>query len=243
METKDIDKQVNALYSAPVIYQWEFSGYPAKNADFFRWLIALFCSGVLPLFLFLVTDTKIFDQGFFLLLSLFIIGSLMVRYLFIPDIHNCYSLTNLGIYYTSEDMIPESAYRVMRGIAWVGVIVCFMAVYILGPLAFVGAGAFALLSFKMTNFTSVKRKCRIVFYKESILFDVIDDVIIDIRPYFLKSYLYSGDVFCSDYSEKEKIIESLCLILPDAKVVRINKRNDKYKHDCYIKKTDHDLYQ
>jgi hypothetical protein len=35
-------------------------------------------------------------------------------------------------------MIPDVAYQVVRGFAWVGIVVCIIAAFMLGPLAFFG---------------------------------------------------------------------------------------------------------
>src|SRR5690606_31501584 len=49
------------------------------------------------------------------------------------------------------ERVPEIFYKATRGMAYIGIVVCVIAALMVGPLAFVGAGAFALLSFKMTG--------------------------------------------------------------------------------------------
>ncbi|KJF92055.1 hypothetical protein UB39_22100, partial [Photobacterium angustum] len=51
-----------------------------------------------------------------------------------------------------EDIIPEIAYTIVRRSAWVGCAICVFAAIFIGPIAFVGAGGAALMSFGMTNF-------------------------------------------------------------------------------------------
>ena len=46
---------------------------------------------------------------------------------------------------------PHSAYTALRGLAWVGVVFCIVITIWVGPMAFVGAGASALVAFKMID--------------------------------------------------------------------------------------------
>ncbi|EGU31335.1 hypothetical protein [Vibrio scophthalmi] len=46
---------------------------------------------------------------------------------------------------------PHSAYTALRGLAWVGVVFCIVITIWVGPMAFVGAGASALMAFKMID--------------------------------------------------------------------------------------------
>ncbi|MGD8109964.1 hypothetical protein [Vibrio sp. TRT 17S01] len=124
----------------------------------------------LAFFLFVLEDFTVDTPMFWVAFVLMTMMMLMTRYLYLPDKHRCYHLTAQGIRYTEQDMIPEMAYKIVRGFAWVGIVVCFIAVFLLGPLALVGAGAFALMSFGMTNFQPTVNKsyvrvdeCSVVF--------------------------------------------------------------------------------
>ncbi|MEF1257310.1 hypothetical protein QTN95_21200, partial [Vibrio sp. M260112] len=75
-------------------------------------------------------------------------------------------------------MIPEVAYKIVRGFAWVGIVVCFIAVFLLGPLALVGAGAFALMSFGMTNFQPEVIKSYLLMDERSVAFNLINDGVV-----------------------------------------------------------------
>ncbi|OCA64564.1 hypothetical protein A9R10_02710 [Aeromonas piscicola] len=74
------------------------------------------------------------------------------RYLVMADKDYHYRLTTEGIIATYQDAISEVAYTIVRGLAWLGVVVCVIAVAILGPLALVGAGAMALFAVFFTGF-------------------------------------------------------------------------------------------
>ncbi|MDP5291720.1 hypothetical protein Q9290_05385 [Oceanimonas sp. CHS3-5] len=120
-----------------------------------------------------------------------------------------YQLTPIGIRYTIQDAIPETAYQVVRAFAWVGGAVCILAVGVLGPLALVGAGGMAFLAFGMTNFSSQIRNKYIYFvdtYKVNILRK---------RDVFsLDSVPLEYHVFGTVYCEKGKMDETLNRILP-----------------------------
>lgn len=85
----------------------------------------------------------------------FIVGMIMLpylRYMVMADKEYHYRLTTEGVIVTSYDAIPDMAYTIVRGLAWLGVVVCVMAVAILGPLALAGAGGMALLAIFFTGF-------------------------------------------------------------------------------------------
>ena len=76
------------------------------------------------------------------------------RYLWLADKNYHYRLTTEGVIVAYQDAIPEAAYAIVRGLAWLGVVVCVMAVAVLGPLALVGAGGMALFAVFFTDFKS-----------------------------------------------------------------------------------------
>ena len=86
-----------------------------------------------------------------------IVGAIMLpylRYLVMADKVYYYRLTTEGLVITYHDAITEVAYTIVRGLAWLGVVVCVVAVAILGPLALVGAGGMALFAVFFTDFKS-----------------------------------------------------------------------------------------
>ncbi|CED71509.1 membrane protein [Aliivibrio wodanis] len=155
---------------------------------------------------------------------LFFIGLIMtfvIRYLFFADEHICFYLTEKGIHFTTEQIIPEMAYKVMRGFAWFGVAVSFLAVTIIGPMAFVGVGACALLSFKMTGFESKISKSYILFSDEYTLFDIRkeDTFAIISHPYDLYTSYEWLFYFPND---REEIKKHLLSVFRKSRYVEIN---------------------
>lgn len=220
------------LYQDKVIYCWEHIGPDGNYSPIIRWLLALFIGLFLPIFLVMVSSTAMWSAGFWFCFVLATIGVLITRYLFIPDKHRCYHLTTLGIHYTEQDMIPEVAYKIVRGFAWVGIAVCIIAVLLLGPLALVGAGAFALMSFGMTNFQPEVIKSYLLMDERSVAFNLINDGVVSFTTPDIGTLAYSGDIFIFP-EQKEELLAYLKKTFPNIEIVKIKRLNDQYKHPVY----------
>ena len=162
METLDKAQQIERLYAIPPIYEWEL----IVNSDSNRTKVAygFFCGlnliGWITLF-FLQDNTGLIVAGMFTFMA--VIMSLWYRYLVSADKRHYYAINQYGMYSTSEQIIPEIAYTIVRRSAWVGCAICVFAAIFIGPMAFVGAGGAALMSFTMTNFRSVPHKSQCLF--------------------------------------------------------------------------------
>ena len=103
------------------------------------------------------------------------------RYLVMADKNYHYRLTTEGVIVTYQDVIPEVAYTIVRGLAWfglvwlglawlglawLGVVVCVFAVAVLGPFSLVGAGGMALLAIFFTDFKSEVTEHETMFKKD-----------------------------------------------------------------------------
>jgi hypothetical protein len=152
-----------------------------------------------------------------------IVGAVMfpyLRYLVMADKHYYYRLTTEGLIVTYHDAIPEVAYTIVRGLAWLGVVACVMAVAVLGPLALVGAGGMALLAVFFTGFEKKPTTEYTVFNKDkAYVVKVVKNrglIRFDAIPFswFEFSYMYchEGDVYkilsclmdelgCNEYRE------------------------------------------
>ncbi|MUL05035.1 hypothetical protein GNP64_03165 [Aliivibrio fischeri] len=224
MHDKENELKLNGLYNAKVIYQWEAIGRNFGHT--LRWIVSI---GVpflgYSLLMLLIQDMAAVPVLFFIGL----IMTFVIRYLFLADEHICFYLTKKGIHFTTEQIIPEMAYKVMRGFAWFGVAVSFFAVTIIGPMAFVGAGACALLSFKMTGFESKISKSYILFSDEYTLFDIRkeDTFAIISHPYDLYASYEWLFYFPKD---REEIKNYLLSVFRKSRYVEINhpKEIDNY---------------
>ncbi|MGR5308798.1 hypothetical protein [Photobacterium damselae] len=166
MEKLDLDEaqQIERLYATSPEYEWEL----IVNSDSSRTkgTIISFIIFVLVGVLFLLIDFS------WLALVPIVVGAFMspwYRYLLNADKRYYFAINQYGMYSRNEQIIPEIAYTIVRYSAWVGCGICLFAAILVGPIAFVGAGGAALLSFQMTNFRSVPRKSQCLFDNAAIL--------------------------------------------------------------------------
>ncbi|MGY5612310.1 hypothetical protein [Vibrio brasiliensis] len=231
---QSIESLKEQLYNADVAYSWECKGAGLKHENLVNWLISIFAGYSMLAFLWFVSDELTLDTiefwGIFAISTVFMLIS---RYLYFPDKHRCYHLTAQGIHYTEQDMIPEVAYKIVRGFAWVGIVVCFIAVLLLGPLALVGAGAFALMSFGMTNFKPTVDKSYVLIDDRSVVFNLTHDSVLSFGSPNRETFDYIGTVFISTLDQKTALLSHLQSAFPEIEIVEIKKLNDKYKHPIY----------
>ncbi|PSV95411.1 hypothetical protein [Photobacterium angustum] len=159
METLDKEQQIERLYATAPVYEWELIVNPISFRTQMTYFFLLF--SILLSVIFFLTDSGAFS-------IVPILGAAFLcpwfRYLVNADKRYYYAINQYGIYLTEEDIIPEIAYTIVRRSAWVGCAICIFAAIFIGPMAFVGAGGAALMSFGMTNFRPKP-------YKHQCLFD------------------------------------------------------------------------
>ncbi|QIR07490.1 hypothetical protein [Salinivibrio costicola] len=222
------------LCAAQVIYSWESMGAGLKHENMVKWGLSILAGASFLLFLWSVLEKLTVDSFAFWVLSGFL--TLMVfasRYLFLPDKHRCYQLTSLGIHYIEKDMIPDVAYQVVRGFAWVGIVVCVIAVFVLGPLAFVGAGGFALMSFGMTNFRPSIDNHYILISERTVVFDLENDGVLSFEAAEQDVHAYGGDIYTMTVDQKQELLATLRSLFPSIEFVKIKRLKDQYKHPVY----------
>ncbi|MDX1302279.1 hypothetical protein [Photobacterium sp.] len=69
--------------------------------------------------------------------------------------HFHYYFTESGFAKEYHDELPLWLYTGVRKLSYVGMAICFLALFMIGPMAFIGVGAFALMSFGMSGFDRV----------------------------------------------------------------------------------------
>ena len=136
---------------APTLYEWDIK---VATVYAMGWLVVIIPCGIMVL-IGLVAYWYESDQwyGFFFMALIF---APFIRYLWLADKQYHYRLTTEGLVTTYHDVIPDAAYAVVRGLAWFGVVVCIVGVALLGPVALVGAGGFAVMAFFFTGFKNVE---------------------------------------------------------------------------------------
>ncbi len=128
-------------------------------------------------------------------------------------------------------MVPEYAYQCIRMIGRVGVVVCLIAVVFVGPMAFVGAGASALLSFKLVNFRLKPMLFETLYFDETVLIKASDVSYISVIPNGNISASRMG-FFCNK-ENVDDIFNTLKEFYPNGYFYEVEKEDDIYEHEKF----------
>ncbi|OCH14224.1 hypothetical protein, partial [Aliivibrio sp. 1S128] len=173
--TDKIETMRKALYNEEVLYEYE-----TIEHQYLGYFVALLCS----LFIFWMSYDSSHDGLDVGEIIIYVGGGLLLNLVFIffasADIKRVYKFTKNGILTEQADVVPEYAYKCIRMIGRVGVVVCLIAVVFVGPMAFIGAGASALLSFKLVNFRLKPMLFESLYFDESVIFKTSKENYIDI---------------------------------------------------------------
>ncbi|HGE6007828.1 TPA: hypothetical protein ACGGSM_003318, partial [Vibrio cholerae] len=198
-----------------------------------RWIGAII-SGFSPVLLFIFfANIQFNSKEFWGFITLGIAGMAAVRYLFLPDHRYCYSLTQAGIYYTDQEVIPDAAFTFVRGFAWVGIAVCLLALAVVGPLAFVGAGGFALLAFGLTNFRPTVDHENVYFADQLIVFDPIKEKMVILNTESVRDPRFRRSLFFGSFDEKQRFIELVKGLHHNVDYCLLQRVNDQFEHRKY----------
>lgn len=137
--------------------------------------------------------------------------ALYFRYLVMADKYYHYRLTSEGLIAIYQDAIPDVAYKVVRGLAWLGVLVCVMAVAVLGPLSLVGAGGMALFAIFFTDFKKEESVEYTLFNKNKV--NVIK-VVSNMAFVQLETIPFGYSGFASFYCYKNELNKIFASLLP-----------------------------
>jgi len=110
-----------------------------------------------------------------------------------------YERTKEGIRYTIEENIPDAVFTFVRTSAWIGAGICVLAVFVVGPVAFVGAGAAALGAFSFTGFKKTIKDSYVLFYEY---------LIVGYHPDSMEVLTISGD----NIEIRNSVARSVCQI-------------------------------
>ncbi|WP_375322362.1 hypothetical protein [Aliivibrio logei] len=229
---KDIDNKDKietmrmALYNEDVLYEYEtiehqYLGYFAA-AGFFSvmlWFLYDFSDDGID-----AGEAIIFGGG----------GAIMTLFLIFfasADIKRIYKFTKNGIVTEKADVVPEYAYQCIRMIGRVGVVVCLVAVVFVGPMAFVGAGASALLSFKLINFRLKPMMFETLYFDESVIIKSSKANYVSILPN--ADLLASGNGFISNGKNINEIFNTLREFYPNGYFYEVEEEDDIYSHYKY----------
>ncbi|MGL6313488.1 hypothetical protein [Vibrio sp. WXL103] len=160
-EPQEIIERKERVKSADTLFSWECT--PPRNPanDWFLFILASVFSGGAGYLM--RTDVVMMILG--VATVLLVVGFLSFT-AYQPH-HYKYELTREGIRVTDEERVPEIVFTIIRGLAWFGVIACLIAVVVVGPMAFVGAGTAALGAFSFTGFKKKPYHYELYFYNHS----------------------------------------------------------------------------
>ncbi|EPE2280165.1 hypothetical protein ACSG6V_003551 [Vibrio cholerae] len=231
IDKQELELLKQNLHSSEVIHQWECTTGDISNMA--RWFCAIFAGFLLPSLFLLFGDIAFNSTEFWGFISFGAAGMAAVRYLFMLDHRYCYSLTQAGIHYTDQEVIPDAAYTFVRGFAWVGIAVCLLALAVVGPLAFVGAGGFALLAFGLTNFRPIVKHEDVYFAEQLILFDPIKEKMLILNTELLRDPRFIGTLFFSSFDEKNHVMGLIKNVHNNVDYCPLQRVNDQSKHRKY----------
>ncbi|WGY45600.1 hypothetical protein [Vibrio sp. ABG19] len=220
------------LYSSESIFSWEYTGIGSRIAIIWRWLLVI-VAGLIPLVFLVVSDLNFNDILFWINIIICVGMMFATRYLFFSDRSFHYYLTSVGIHYSEQVAVPDTAYAVVRGFAWVGMAVCIVALVLIGPLAFVGVGGCALLSFGLTNFKPEVLKKELYFSDHLVIFDPIKDTIINLDTETTNHPRFSRTLFFSSFDEKNNFISEIKKVHNNVEHNLLRRLNDQYKHPIF----------
>ncbi|MUJ28804.1 hypothetical protein GNP82_20100 [Aliivibrio fischeri] len=224
--TDKIETMRMDLYNEEVLYEYEtiehqYLGYFAGVGFFsvMSWMLYDFSQDML-------------DTGgvvAFSLLTIFM--TLFFIFFGSADIKRIYKFTKNGILTEQADVVPEYAYRCIRMIGRVGVVVCLIAVVFVGPMAFVGAGASALLSFKLVNFRLKPMMFESLYFDESVIFKTSKENYIDITANTNDTCSSMG-FFCNK-DNVEEIFNTIKIFYPNGYFFEVMSVEDICEHEKF----------
>ncbi len=163
-QQRTIDANQKRVREAPTLHEWDI-----RVPEAYAWIMISIVVGSMML---LFGGGSVYSTGgndwsfFYIALGVSIVMTFYLRYLVMADKDYHYRLTTEGLIVTYQEAIPEMAYTIVRGLAWLAMAICVMAVSVLGPLALVGAGGMALFAIFFTDFKREVSEHETMFKKD-----------------------------------------------------------------------------
>lgn len=200
-----IDANQKRVREAPTLYEWD-----TRVPEAYAWVMISIVVGSMML---LFGGGSVYSTGgndwsfFYIALGVSIVMIFYLRYLVMADKNYHYRLTTEGLIVTYQEAIPEMAYTIVRGLAWLAMAICVMAVSVLGPLALVGAGGMAIFAIFFTNFKREVSEHETMFKKDwgyMLLISTKKNALrFESTPFKIS---YSDNVYCN-HTDFKKVIE------------------------------------
>jgi hypothetical protein len=200
-----IDANQKRVREAPTLHEWD-----TRVPEAYAWVMISIVVGSMML---LFGGGSVYSTGgndwsfFYIALGVSIVMIFYLRYLVMADKNYHYRLTTEGLIVTYQEAIPEMAYTIVRGLAWLAMAICVMAVSVLGPLALVGAGGMAIFAIFFTNFKREVSEHETMFKKDwdyMLLISTKKNALrFESTPFKIS---YSDNVYCN-HTDFKKVVE------------------------------------
>lgn len=200
-----IDANQKRVREAPTLHEWD-----TRVPEAYAWVMISIVVGSMML---LFGGGSVYSTGgndwsfFYIALGVSIVMIFYLRYLVMADKNYHYRLTTEGLIVTYQEAIPEMAYTIVRGLAWLAMAICVMAVSVLGPLALVGAGGMAIFAIFFTNFKREVSEHETIFKKDwdyMLLISTKKNALrFESTPFKIS---YSDNVYCN-HTDFKKVVE------------------------------------
>ncbi|UBO72467.1 hypothetical protein [Aeromonas rivuli] len=212
-----ISDSYRKLEKEPVLYQWNIN-HKQHHATFMG-VAQFFVLGALATYAAGQSDL-LFSTTHLIYMLVVMFIAISARYLFAPNQLYHYHITAKGFFYTQQDNIPDIAFTIARGLGWFGCGVCVLAAGMLGPAAFIGAGASALLAWKIKDMRPVKKHRGCLFTPNGYLkiFKRKDALIVCSEPFDAGNFIY---LYCQQ-GEADKVLNYIYPYLPNHEVREVN---------------------
>ena len=232
-DENDIERRNAALENEPQLFAWKTITLATHGGNKGVWkkkLMVVLSPSIATLVILFGTDFHIIGVLFALFFQIFC--GFWVYYL-TPNSSIEYQLSRLGIKQFRYEVFPKNTFSILRGFAWFGVAVCIFSVLFMGPLALVGAGGLALMSFKFKGIgvEEKKRYKKYLFDDEMIFFNILDNNCVEMISSPVEDVCEATLYFNNE--DRELVLENIKKILPNSHFIDLKTENDIYQHELF----------
>lgn len=155
---------------------------------------------------------------------------LLIRVYVISDMKCTFFLKNSGILVKEKRVLSNYSTWFIKIIGFLGAVICLIAFFYIGPLAFSGAGMFAIFTIKLIKYQSSERVKSIICFDEMIGFSIKGKNIITMvsNPFDTCENIYFSK------EDKELVFSNLTKNYNFINFYEVNKINDVLSHPAKL---------
>ena len=247
-EEKEIEERIE---NEETLFSWDTTiwSYIHGNSNQYLRVLTTFSPLIIGMLLclswILISDEVMSEKEIFTTIGSIAIGMLffclLMRIYVVCDIKYSYSLRKSGILLTSKRNLAQRSISFIRSIGWFGIIVCVVSIVYLGPIAFAGAGIFALSTIKIIGYQSKEIELTIPILDKTILFILEDKNIIRIisNPYIGSYKIYF------DEKDRALVINNIKKYFNNVEDYNVKNIDESYDHpaDAAAVKARHEILE